>query len=216
MLDEDAVMRLAKKELFEVTDDIDADYEILVQTRKRCLFCHQKCVMRLKRCPEARSRKKRHLLEASTSVRVSFISSTCKVIYSLPGGVYGPNGVEAVFDGAAVQEGRQRRSRTIVLSRLCQYFVKYSQVVCILARIRRTLEEAQPVEQAGFRQNFSTLYHVATCRRPIEASREHRLPLVMTFIDHKKAFDSMEPVKVWEALKEQGVERNYVDVQREC
>ncbi|XGW27577.1 hypothetical protein V3C99_007853 [Haemonchus contortus] len=56
---------------------------------------------------------------------------------------------------------------------------------CILARIRRTLEEAQPVEQAGFRRNFSTLYHIATCRRLIEASREHRLPLVMTFIDYK-------------------------------
>uniref|UniRef100_A0A7I4Z1H7 Reverse transcriptase domain-containing protein n=1 Tax=Haemonchus contortus TaxID=6289 RepID=A0A7I4Z1H7_HAECO len=54
---------------------------------------------------------------------------------------------------------------------------------CILARIRRTLEEAQPVEQAGFRRNFSTLDHIATCRRLIETSREHRLPLVMTFTD---------------------------------
>uniref|UniRef100_A0A7I4Z643 Reverse transcriptase domain-containing protein n=1 Tax=Haemonchus contortus TaxID=6289 RepID=A0A7I4Z643_HAECO len=135
--------------------------------------------------------------------------------YSLPGGMYASNGVEAVFDGAAVQEWRQRRSRTIVLSRFCQYFVKYSHVVCILARIRRTLEEAQPVEQAGFRQSFSTLDHIATCRRLIEASHEHRLPLVTTFIDYKKAFDPVEPVKVWEALEEQG-ERIYVDVIREC
>ncbi|XGW03199.1 hypothetical protein V3C99_014864, partial [Haemonchus contortus] len=87
---------------------------------------------------------------------------------------------------------------------------------CILARIRRTLEEAQSVEQAGFRRNFSTLDHIATCRRLIEASREHRLPLVMTFIGYKKAFDSVEPVKVLEALEEQGIERIYVDVLREC
>ncbi|XGW01081.1 hypothetical protein V3C99_013774, partial [Haemonchus contortus] len=32
MLDEDAVARLAKEELFEAMDDIDADYENLVQT----------------------------------------------------------------------------------------------------------------------------------------------------------------------------------------
>nr|CDJ85575.1 RNA-directed DNA polymerase (reverse transcriptase) domain containing protein [Haemonchus contortus] len=65
---------------------------------------------------------------------------------------------------------------------------------CVLARIRRTPEEAQPVKQADF----------------------HRLSLVMTFIDYKKAFDSVEPVKVWEALEEQGVERIYVDLLREC
>uniref|UniRef100_A0A7I5EB71 Reverse transcriptase domain-containing protein n=1 Tax=Haemonchus contortus TaxID=6289 RepID=A0A7I5EB71_HAECO len=40
---------------------------------------------------------------------------------------------------------------------------------CILARIRRTVDEAQPVERAGFRRNFS-------CLRLIEASPEHRLP----------------------------------------
>uniref|UniRef100_A0A7I4YNC4 Reverse transcriptase domain-containing protein n=1 Tax=Haemonchus contortus TaxID=6289 RepID=A0A7I4YNC4_HAECO len=61
---------------------------------------------------------------------------------------------------------------------------------CILTRIRKTLEEAQPVEQACFRRNFSTLDHIATCRRLIEASREHRLLLVMTFIGYKKGFDS--------------------------
>uniref|UniRef100_A0A158QKG7 Reverse transcriptase domain-containing protein n=1 Tax=Haemonchus placei TaxID=6290 RepID=A0A158QKG7_HAEPC len=37
-----------------------------------------------------------------------------------------------------------------------------------------------------------------------------------TFTDYKKAFDSVEPVKVWESLEEQGVERIYVDVLREC
>ena len=42
------------------------------------------------------------------------------------------------------------------------------------------------------------------------------MPLVLTFVDYKKAFDSVEPMKVWEALEEQGVEKIYIDVLQEC
>ncbi|EPB67967.1 reverse transcriptase [Ancylostoma ceylanicum] len=87
---------------------------------------------------------------------------------------------------------------------------------CLLARIRRTLEEAQPVEQAGFRRSFSTIDHIATCTRIIEACREHQMPLIMTFIDYCKALDSVEHHTVWESLLEQGVERKYVDVLKDC
>uniref|UniRef100_A0A7I5EDK1 Uncharacterized protein n=1 Tax=Haemonchus contortus TaxID=6289 RepID=A0A7I5EDK1_HAECO len=45
ILDEDAVTRLAKEESFEVMDDIDADYENLVQTvtaiASSCRYCSQ-------------------------------------------------------------------------------------------------------------------------------------------------------------------------------
>uniref|UniRef100_A0A7I4YXJ4 Reverse transcriptase domain-containing protein n=1 Tax=Haemonchus contortus TaxID=6289 RepID=A0A7I4YXJ4_HAECO len=115
------------------------------------------------------------------------------------------------LDAAPFLELRSVQRTITLLPVLCKLLTR-----CILARIRSTLEEAQPVEQAGFRRNFSTLDHIATCRRLIEASRGHRLPLVMTFIDYKKAFNSVEPLKVWEALEEQGVERIYVDVLREC
>ncbi|KIH60190.1 hypothetical protein ANCDUO_09565 [Ancylostoma duodenale] len=80
---------------------------------------------------------------------------------------------------------------------------------CLLTRIRRTLDEAQPVEQAGFRRKFSTLDHIITCCRLIETAPEYQEPLVLTFVDYKKAFDSMEPAKVWKALEEQGVEQRY-------
>ncbi|PIO73312.1 hypothetical protein TELCIR_04719 [Teladorsagia circumcincta] len=39
------------------------------------------------------------------------------------------------------------------------------------------------------------LDNIMTCRRLIEESREHHLPLVMTFVDYKKAFNSVEPAK---------------------
>ncbi|KAL6731510.1 hypothetical protein Aduo_002365 [Ancylostoma duodenale] len=50
----------------------------------------------------------------------------------------------------------------------------------------------------------------------IEACREHQVPLVMTFIDYCKAFDSMKHHTVWESLLEQGVEQKYVDVLKDC
>ncbi|VDL74696.1 unnamed protein product [Nippostrongylus brasiliensis] len=45
---------------------------------------------------------------------------------------------------------------------------------------------------------------------------EYHEPLVLTFVDYKKAFDSVEPAKVWEALEEQGVETRYTKIQQEC
>ncbi|KAK6742262.1 hypothetical protein RB195_009867 [Necator americanus] len=59
-----------------------------------------------------------------------------------------------------------------LLSVLYKVFTKI-----ILTRISRTLDEAQPQEQAGFRQGFSCLDHIQTVSRVIEVCREYRLPL---------------------------------------
>ncbi|VDO98673.1 unnamed protein product [Heligmosomoides polygyrus] len=67
-------------------------------------------------------------------------------------------------------------------------------------RIGRTLDEGQPCEQAGFRRGFSTIDHIHTITKLIEVSREYKLPLCLTFIDLKKAFDSVEIEAVMEAL----------------
>ncbi|XGW34435.1 hypothetical protein V3C99_018375, partial [Haemonchus contortus] len=87
---------------------------------------------------------------------------------------------------------------------------------CLLARIRRKLDEAQPVEQAGFRRKFSTLDHIITCCRIIEAAREHHEPLKLTFIDYQKAFDSIEREKIWSVLNEQGIDPRYTEILKEC
>ncbi|KAK6757103.1 hypothetical protein RB195_015120 [Necator americanus] len=49
----------------------------------------------------------------------------------------------------------------------------------------------------------------------IEVSREYKMPLCLTFIDLKKAFDSVETEAVVEALDNQGVPTQYIKVLRE-
>ncbi|KAK6736544.1 hypothetical protein RB195_019308 [Necator americanus] len=74
-----------------------------------------------------------------------------------------------------------------LLSVLYKVFTKI-----ILTRISRTLDEAQPQEQAGFRQGFSCLEHIQTESRVIEVCREYRLSLLLTFFDYEKTFYSVE------------------------
>ncbi|KAK6734881.1 hypothetical protein RB195_018208 [Necator americanus] len=85
----------------------------------------------------------------------------------------------------------------------------------ILNRIEKVLDERQPCEQAGFRKGFSMIDHIRTVSKLIEVSREYKMPFCLTFIDLKKAFDSVETEAVVEALDNQGVLTQYVKVLRE-
>ncbi|KAK6729601.1 hypothetical protein RB195_006570 [Necator americanus] len=98
-----------------------------------------------------------------------------------------------------------------LLSVLYKIFTKI-----ILTRISRTLDEAQPQEQAGFRQRFSCLDHIQTVSRVIEVCREYRLPLVLTFVDYEKAFDSVETNAMLSALVDQDVDASYVRTLANC
>ncbi|KAK6729381.1 hypothetical protein RB195_006438 [Necator americanus] len=84
---------------------------------------------------------------------------------------------------------------------------KYDMLSC---RIEKVLDEGQPCEQAGFRKGFSTIDHIHTVSKLIEVSREYKMPLCLTFIDLKKAFDSVETEAVVEALDNQGVPTQYI------
>ncbi|KAK6755816.1 hypothetical protein RB195_014293 [Necator americanus] len=83
-------------------------------------------------------------------------------------------------------------------------------------RIFRTLDEAQPQEQDGFRQEISCLDHIQTVSKVKEVSREWRLPLVLTFVDYEKAFDSVETNAELSALVDQGVDASYVRILANC
>ncbi|KAK6734702.1 hypothetical protein RB195_018101 [Necator americanus] len=100
---------------------------------------------------------------------------------------------------------------------ICMLSVLYKVLTkIILTRISRTLDEAQPQEQAGFRQGFSCLDHIQTVSRVIEVCREYRLPLVLTFVDYEKAFDNVETNAILSALVDQGVDASYVRTLANC
>ncbi|KAK6751184.1 hypothetical protein RB195_002886 [Necator americanus] len=98
---------------------------------------------------------------------------------------------------------------------ICLLSVLYK-VFTKITRIYRTLDEAQPQEQAGFRQGFSCLDHIQTVSRVIEVCREYRLPFVLTFVDYEKAFDSVETNAILSALVDQGVDESYVRTLAHC
>ena len=86
----------------------------------------------------------------------------------------------------------------------------------LLGRIRRTLDSNQPLEQAGFRPGFNTSDNIQTTTRVIEAAREHKMPLVLTFVDYQKAFDTVEVPSILEALESQGIHPQYLKIISEC
>ncbi|VDL78501.1 unnamed protein product [Nippostrongylus brasiliensis] len=69
--------------------------------------------------------------------------------------------------------------------------------------MERILDDNQPVEQAGFRKNFSCVDQIQTVAQLIERSRAYHTPLVL--VDYRKASDSVEINAVIKALVHAGV-----------
>ncbi|KAF8375139.1 hypothetical protein PRIPAC_81568 [Pristionchus pacificus] len=80
----------------------------------------------------------------------------------------------------------------------------------LVTRLETTLDDSQPVEQAGFRRRFGCMDHVHTISALIQHHREYRLPLGLVFVDYCKAFDSVETQAVLNSLIRQGVDSSYV------
>ncbi|KAE9414729.1 hypothetical protein Angca_002785, partial [Angiostrongylus cantonensis] len=98
-----------------------------------------------------------------------------------------------------------------LLSVLYKLFTKI-----ILSRISRTLDEAQPVEQAGFRKGFCCMDHIQTVSRVIEVCREYHLPPVLNFVDYEKALESVETNAILSALVGQGMGPSYIRTLFDC
>ena len=58
--------------------------------------------------------------------------------------------------------------------------------------------------------------NIQTVSMVMEICREYRLPLVLTFVDYEKAFDSVETNAILSALINQGVDPAYVRTLANC
>ena len=92
-----------------------------------------------------------------------------------------------------------------LLSHLYKLFTKILQ-----NRLKKELDAQQPREQAGFREGFSTTDHLHAINQLIEKSNEYQLDLCIGFIDYEKAFDSIEHLNLFQALREIGINEGYV------
>ena len=67
--------------------------------------------------------------------------------------------------------------------------------------IKKTLDENQSREQAGFWKGYSTPDNLQAVDQIIENSVEYNLPLCIGFIDYEKAFDTVEHFAIFVTLR---------------
>ena len=75
----------------------------------------------------------------------------------------------------------------------------------ILNRIRPVLDPLLRPNQNGFRQKRTTVGQILAIRRIREGITNTNLPAVLTFIDFKKAFDSIHRVNMAKVLRSYGL-----------
>ena len=78
----------------------------------------------------------------------------------------------------------------------------------ILNRIRGVLDIRLRINQNGFRPKRSTVGQILTLRRIIEGVKDGNLPAIITFIDFKKAFDTIHRGKMIKILRAYGIPPN--------
>ena len=70
----------------------------------------------------------------------------------------------------------------------------------IYNRIKNKLTNCLLEYQAAYQSNRSTIEQIQIIQQTIEKSLEFQQSIVICFIDYKKAFDSVNQTKLWEAL----------------
>ena len=78
----------------------------------------------------------------------------------------------------------------------------------ILNRIRSVIDLKLRINQNGFRPKRTTVAQILALRRIIEGVKANHLPAILTFIDFRKAFDSIHRAKMMRILKAYGIPPN--------
>ena len=74
------------------------------------------------------------------------------------------------------------------------------------ARLQQYMNHELPDVQAGFRKGRGTRDQIANIRWIIEKAREFQKNIYFCFIDYAKTFDCVDHNKLWEILKEMGIQ----------
>ena len=82
---------------------------------------------------------------------------------------------------------------------------------CLLNRIRPVIDKVLRANQNGFRKGRSTTSHLLALRRIVEELKNHDKEAVITFIDFRKAFDSINRKRMFEILSAYGIPSSVVD-----
>ena len=73
------------------------------------------------------------------------------------------------------------------------------------ARLQQYMTHEIPDVQAGFRKGRGTRDQIANIHWIIEKARKFQKNIYFCFIDYAKAFDCVDPNKLWKILKEMGI-----------
>jgi hypothetical protein len=71
----------------------------------------------------------------------------------------------------------------------------------LLKRIQDAVDPLLRPNQAGFRKGRNCIQQIHILRRIIEGAKAKQIPLFATFIDFKKAFDSIDRTKMFAILR---------------
>ena len=89
----------------------------------------------------------------------------------------------------------------------------YKVFSCILLQqILLTLDFHQPREQADFRAGFSMIDHLHIVNQIQEKACDYNIPLCFAFVDYDKAFNSIKFEPIFHALKNHGVDKDYLNI----
>ena len=80
----------------------------------------------------------------------------------------------------------------------------------LLNRIRPVIDPLLRKNQNGFRPGRTTTSQILALRRLIEGVKDKNLPAIITFIDFKKAFDTIHREKLMEILRAYGIPNRIV------
>ena len=80
----------------------------------------------------------------------------------------------------------------------------------LLNRIRDHVDPLLRFNQNGFRQGRGTVGQILALRRLLEGVQARKLPAVLTFVDFRKAFDSIHRVKMCKILSSYGIPEEIV------